>query len=175
MGNIESGTQASIAAASTANGIPFVHFSADELKQELSQHPEADFKLFRESWNSLPVDDFTKGSVAYRYRRYSALRLDGENLTKEPHAAFYQSAQINPVHGGAQRLFSPVAENIVGSALLQSLVHTFLDRLPGSFYRGTAGIGIHQIRIIAHRGRVGLPTPEGIHEDGHHFVAQVLI
>ena len=34
---------------------------------------------------------------------------------------------------------------------------------------------VHQIRITARDNMKGLPTPEGIHQDGHAYVAQILI
>ena len=36
-------------------------------------------------------------------------------------------------------------------------------------------IGIHMIRVFTTTDKIGLPAPEGAHQDGHDFVAQHLI
>ncbi|MEU3723385.1 2OG-Fe dioxygenase family protein [Streptomyces sp. NPDC031705] len=154
---------------------PYVHITAAELLGSLAGHTEAEVKLLRESWNGMPVDAYLHDGADYRRRRYSEFRLTATGLERAPHGAFHQSVDVNPLHGGVAREFEPIEDEIADSPLLATLVRALVARLPGTFDATRAAIGIHQIRITATRGAAGQPAPEGIHEDGHHFVAQVLI
>lgn len=154
---------------------PYVHLSATEVLESLAEYDETEIKQLRQSWDGLPVDRFMSDGASYRRRRYSEFRLTDEGLVRAPHGAFRQSLAVNPLHGDVAREFEPVEQEVADSPLLTALVRTLLARLPGSFDVATGGIGIHQIRILASRDAEGLPAPEGIHEDGHHFVAQVLM
>ncbi|MFJ6515128.1 2OG-Fe dioxygenase family protein [Streptomyces sp. NPDC091406] len=154
---------------------PYVHVPAAEILAALTEHDEIAIKHLRESWDGLEVDRYLRAGAAYRRRRYSEFQLTRGTLERVPHGAFRQAAEINPLHGGAAREFAPIEQEVAQSPVLAALVRTLLDRLPGSFDVSTGAIGIHQIRIIASRDAEGLPAPEGIHEDGHHFVAQVLM
>ncbi|WOX21572.1 2OG-Fe dioxygenase family protein [Streptomyces solicathayae] len=166
----------SMSAPSTS--APYVHLSATDVLESVAaygEYGETEIKQLRQSWDGLPVDRFMKGGASYRRRRYSEFQLTDRGLVRAPHGAFRQSLAVNPLHGGVAREFEPVEQEVAESPLLTALVRTLLARLPGSFDSATGGIGIHQIRIVASREAEGLPAPEGIHEDGHHFVAQVLL
>ncbi|MFF4325580.1 2OG-Fe dioxygenase family protein [Streptomyces sp. NPDC001591] len=154
---------------------PYVHLSAAEITEALAEHGEREIKQLRGSWDGLQVDRYLKDGACYRRRRYSEFHLTGAGLVRAPHGAFRQSLEVNPLHGGVAREFDPIEQEVAEAPLLETLVRTLLARLPGSFDIAGGAIGIHQIRIIASRDAEGLPAPEGIHEDGHHFVAQVLM
>ena len=154
---------------------PYVHLPAAEILESLDAPSETEIKQLRESWDGLPADRYMKDGVSYRRRRYSEFQLTGAGLVRARHGAFRQSLAVNPLHGGVSRVFAPIEQEVAESKLLEALVRTLLTRLPGSFETSTGAIGIHQIRIVASRDAEGLPAPEGIHEDGHHFVAQVLM
>ncbi|MGW0671403.1 2OG-Fe dioxygenase family protein [Streptomyces sp. NPDC002746] len=154
---------------------PYVHLPAAEILESLDGAGETEIKQLRESWVGLPADRYLKRGAGRRQRRYSEFRLTDAGLVRAPHGAFRQPLEVNPLHGGVDRAFEPIVEEVAGSPLLAALVRTLLDRLPGRFDTATGAIGIHQIRVVASRDSEGLPAPEGIHEDGHHFVAQVLI
>ncbi|MFD8144099.1 2OG-Fe dioxygenase family protein [Streptomyces sp. NPDC059708] len=154
---------------------PYVHLPAAEVRATLGGHTDAEVKLLRESWNDMPVDGYLKGGADYRRRRYSEFRLTDAGLVRAPHGAFHQSLDVNPLHGGVAREFAPVEDAVAHSPVLAALVRGLLERLPGTFDTAGGAVGVHQIRITATRDAAGLPAPEGIHEDGHHFVAQVLI
>ncbi|MFD8978441.1 2OG-Fe dioxygenase family protein [Streptomyces sp. NPDC059564] len=154
---------------------PYVHLPAEHVLGSLGEHVEAEVKLLRESWNDMPVDGYLKGGADYRRRRYSEFRLTDTGLVRAPHGAFHQSLDVNPLHGGVAREFAPMEDEVAASPVLSTLVRGLLEQLPGTFDTANGIIGVHQIRITATRDAAGLPAPEGIHEDGHHFVAQVLI
>ncbi|WP_326630270.1 2OG-Fe dioxygenase family protein [Streptomyces sp. NBC_01761] len=163
-------------APTTATGTtPFRHFSPTLLRRALARHAEWERKEFISSWEDLPVDAYLKGGATFRCRRYSQFHLADGRLVPSGQIVFEQSKEVNSLFGGVQRHFEPLREDVAASALLETVVFTFLDNLPGEIDRSDAAIGVHQIRITANRDEASLPAPEGIHEDGHHFVAQVLI
>lgn len=163
-------------APTTATGTtPFRHFSPTLLRRALARHAEWERKEFISSWEDLPVDAYLKGGATFRRRRYSQFHLADGRLVPSGQIVFEQSKEVNSLFGGVQRQFEPLREDVAASALLETVVFTFLDNLPGEIDRSDAAIGVHQIRITASRDEASLPAPEGIHEDGHHFVAQVLI
>ncbi|MBZ4324214.1 2OG-Fe dioxygenase family protein [Streptomyces huiliensis] len=154
---------------------PFVHFPADLLAGALGALPPAAVTLFTESWNDLPADAHLGTDTPYRFRRYSRFRiLPNGGLERLPHAAFFQDAAVNRVNGGVDRMFAPLAEGVAAGAALAAVVRTLRERLPGP-REGMDGCGVHQIRVVATRDAEGHPAPEGVHQDGHCYVAQVLI
>ncbi|MEV8016104.1 2OG-Fe dioxygenase family protein [Streptomyces sp. NPDC086554] len=154
---------------------PYVHLPAAEILESLAEHTETEIKQLRGSWDGLQVDRYMKDGASYRQRRYSEFHLTDAGLVRAPHGTFRQSLEVNPLHGGVAREFDPIEQEVADSPLLETVVRTLLERLPGRFDISTGAVGIHQIRIIASHDAEGLPAPEGVHEDGHHFVAQVLM
>ncbi|MFD8981257.1 2OG-Fe dioxygenase family protein [Streptomyces sp. NPDC059564] len=158
---------------------PYRYFSDNDLKQALDGHTEGQIKLFLESWEDLPVDAYMKDGADYRRRRHGSFHFSGGDLAGDlvldPPRAFHQSSQVNSLHGGVDRHFPPLADDVAADGVLHTLIRFFAERLPGDFDPATSGAGVHQIRITATRDAQGLPAPEGVHEDGHHYVAQVLM
>jgi hypothetical protein len=153
---------------------PYLHISAADMLRALAGHSEEELKAFRETWEDLPVDAYLKDGADYRRRRYGAFR-GVDRMEPDGPGAFHQSVEVNALHGGIDRHFPPLAEEFATSRVLRTLVAALADRLPGAFDRESGGVGVHQIRITATRDAEGLPAPEGVHEDGHHFVAQVFM
>ncbi|MFD4543750.1 2OG-Fe dioxygenase family protein [Streptomyces bauhiniae] len=155
--------------------MPFLHSSPALLVEALADCPPHAIKEFIGSWEDLPVDAYLKGGASYRQRRYGRFRLANQQLVPAGPTVFEQSAEVNALFGGVERHFEPIVGAVASSAVLRNIVLTFLDNLPGEIDLATAGIGVHQIRVIAGRDESSMPAPEGVHEDGHDFVAQVLI
>ncbi|MFJ9417935.1 2OG-Fe dioxygenase family protein [Streptomyces sp. NPDC101227] len=154
---------------------PYRYFPAAELHQDLAAHSEEQLKLFLESWEDLPVDSYMKDGADYRRRRYGSFHWAAGELVPDPAGVFHQTKEVNSLHGGVERAFPPLSDGVLESGVLDSLIHFFMARLPGEFDPATSGVGVHQIRITATHDADGLPAPEGVHEDGHHFVAQALM
>lgn len=100
-------------------------------------------------------------------------RVDGAWKRLEDQS-FYQSAGINRYNGGVQRTFNPIDETCVPESFLFSLAQR-QSRLFG-IEEGDWQLNVHQIRIQTTCGSEaeGLSTPEGIHRDGHDFIAMML-
>jgi hypothetical protein len=134
------------------------------------------------SFNNLRVDDYVKSKEGnpYRYRRYGAFCLNGEQCTLKPfrkYLTFRQEKAINSMYGGINRKFSPATPKSLDSVFLKSLILEDFQCLPLHEAQKKANwfIGYHKVRIICKENYIGFPTPEGIHQDGHCFVAQHLI
>ncbi|MEV6778644.1 2OG-Fe dioxygenase family protein [Streptomyces syringium] len=153
---------------------PFVQFGPDLLTTALAELPEDGVAEFTDSWHDLPADAHLGTDTPYRFRRYGSFRLLPDRLEKLPHTAFFQDRTVNKVNGGVDRLFAPLDDSVASGAALRTVVRTLFDRLPGP-RTGIDTCGVHQIRVTATEDAEGHPAPEGVHQDGHSYVAQVLI
>ncbi|MEU3751603.1 2OG-Fe dioxygenase family protein [Streptomyces olivoreticuli] len=153
---------------------PFAHFGPEVLTAALDGHPADTFAQFTASWDNLPADAHLGTDRPYRFRRYASFRIHGDRLERLPHAAFFQDRSVNRVHGGVDRLFAPLADAVATGAALHAIVRALHERLPGP-RAGIDTCGVHQIRVTATVRAEGHPAPEGVHRDGHAYVAQVLI
>ncbi|MFI9240496.1 2OG-Fe dioxygenase family protein [Streptomyces sp. NPDC053079] len=153
---------------------PFTHHPPGLLMAALGRIPRESVTEFTESWNDLPADVHLGAATPYRFRRYGRFRIVGDRLEPLPHVAFFQDRAVNRVSGGVDRMFAPLYEAVAAGAALHTVVRTLWERLPGP-RAGIDTCGVHQIRVTATGDTEGHPTPEGIHRDGHSYVAQVLI
>jgi hypothetical protein len=114
----------------------------------------------------------------YRFRRYGLYQLSATTgrLSHIPGASFYQSSEINPLNGGENRSFAPLAGGSVNNPFLHELIRFDFAQLTSKKHiENDWLIGVHQIRITATTGVQGNPTPEGIHRDDETYTAQHLI
>jgi hypothetical protein len=155
----------------------YAHLAPELLDPSRSGCTERQVEEFVGSWNDLPSDPYTSGSsAASRLRRYGRIAVLEEGITALPPAPFVQSNDINSVFGGIERQFAALEPAVVASPVLASLIRVLCQCLPDLPDRvERMDLGIHQIRVQASAAAEGLPTPEGIHQDGHRFVAQVFI
>ncbi|MCL7494564.1 2OG-Fe dioxygenase family protein [Streptomyces sp. MCA2] len=147
-------------------GTGFVVLRKPELAGLIS---EADLAELRGAWENLPVDTQVHGVGVYRERRYGRLRadVDGDTVTLQvlPNAVFRQDAI--PLWEGKDRVFEPIAEDVLLSPGLRALVG-FDARMATAVNGNTSWkVGVHLVRVVARAGSDGLPTPEGRHRDGH--------
>ncbi|MCC3767711.1 2OG-Fe dioxygenase family protein, partial [Streptomyces sp. UNOC14_S4] len=144
----------------------FLHFGPETLGTALRAVPAGEVAAFRASWDDLPPDTHLGTDRPYRFRRYGSFRVHGSRLERLPHAAFFQH--------GTGRLFAPLTASVAEGAVLRALVLALRELLPGP-REGIDTCGVHQIRVTATADAEGHPAPEGMHRDGHAYVAQVLI
>ncbi|MEV4926398.1 2OG-Fe dioxygenase family protein [Streptomyces roseoverticillatus] len=152
----------------------FAHFGPEVLQTALGALPARAVEEFTGSWDDLPADAHLGTDTPYRFRRYGRFRIHPDRLERLPHTAFFQEKSVNKVHGGVERLFAPLTGAVAGGAVLRTVVHALRRHLPGP-RAGMDACGVHQIRVTATPRAEGHPAPEGIHQDGHCYVAQVLI
>jgi hypothetical protein len=128
-------------------------------------------------WNDLPVDRFLKERATFRRRRFGRYRLDLTSATVAAEAPgfFEQPKAINAYAGGIARVFDPLTQDLAGSAHLHNLILYFGGVIRAATEIRRWRVNVHAIRITATPGEAGLPTPEGIHRDGHDYVAMILV
>jgi hypothetical protein len=165
-----------LAALIADDGYAFVR--AAEMNEILARIGSlSDWDAFAGSWDDLRMDSYMADRGRYRRRRHAAYSVQSEGpITRKPHQPHYQSLDYNPLYGGMERWFEPIAPEIgEGPSLLAIL----------SLCRGLFGVmapavhawhaEAHQFRIEARPGEAGQPTPEGLHRDGVDFVLVLLI
>ena len=138
------------------------------------------------SWNDLPTDTWLKdGGGKYRSRRHACFIVnatashDMREVQRVPHRAHWQSVDYNALHGGLERWFDPIRDDVVHTRgwtqLLLRLGATFDTVAPAAIEQGSRWfVEAHQFRIDTRDG-IGRPTPEGAHRDGVDFVALFLV
>ncbi|SUX55799.1 Uncharacterized protein conserved in bacteria [Chromobacterium vaccinii] len=134
---------------------------------------------FARSWNDLPQDPYLKDGATFRQRRIGRFIFRDVNGHIDPTSCtqFFQSKAINSYAGGVERTFSPLHDVTYHNKLLHYIIANSLEHFCSAFgvRNDCWDITLHQFRIVANGEVVGLPTPEGIHRDGHKFISMHLI
>jgi hypothetical protein len=162
----------------------------------------AQLNALRETWSRLPRDAYLRDGGAYRARRHSCFvqTFSSGVLSAVPRRPHWQPTSYNALHGGLERWFDPVEEEVVTAPVWGKLVagigslfervrlaHESAGLAHGSsgLAHGSSGLAhtsghvdqwfieAHQFRIDTTNG-IGRPTPEGAHRDGVDFVAVIL-
>ena len=131
------------------------------------------------SFAGLVPDQHMGDGGTYRNRAYSRvlLRMVEDEICIEPlegHSIF-QTLQDNALNGGVLRTYAPLAPEVAESPLIRALIledarHAYV--CDPSLREFPVQVGVHQVRIVARSGVLGLPTPEGIHRDSERFTFQ---
>src|SRR3989344_5499419 len=76
------------------------------------------------SWNELPPDTHPRDGGHYRFRRHSCFVYDTatQTLTQTPHRAHWQPVTYNALHGGFERWFEPVRDDVTRHPMWQALL-----------------------------------------------------
>lgn len=142
-------------------------------------HPDDSFnwQSFADSWNTLSLDTYMADGGRYRRRRFGAFAVSAGGIARKAHQPHYQSRDYNPLNGGIERWFEPIADDIAAHPILQaglrlccSLFDSLTPNPPPVWHTE-----VHQFRIEARAGEQGLPTPEGLHRNGVDWVLVLLI
>ena len=161
-----------VAEATTADGFAVVR--AERLRTIVA---DEELVPFSEFWNDLHLDEDLPDGATFRYRRYGRLRVEtgphGVSLDVLPHVSFRQDSI--PLWSGSERRFAPIEDRVLLHPGMAALVRFDTEVATELSDVRAWTVGIHQIRMIARPGVQGLPTPEGRHRDGHHFVGMHLI
>lgn len=134
------------------------------------------WQAFVQSWNDLPLDTWMADGGTYRRRRYAAFQVRKGHCERLPHRPHFQERDYNPLNGGVERWFAPIDECWTASPLFQALAlntAALIERSAGLAARPWL-VEAHQFRIEAGREQPGLPTPEGMHQDGRDWVLIML-
>lgn len=134
-------------------------------------------EAFLDSWNRLEQDQYMADGGRYRKRRHAtyAIQNAGESARLMPYQPHYQTVDYNPLNGGVARYFAPILDDLHHSLTLAALLEfgsSIFSQITGNHHWH---IELHQFRIEARDGKLGHPTPEGVHRDGVDFVIVVMI
>ena len=126
-------------------------------------------------WDDLPPDAHLRDGGRYRRRRHGSFIVDGVSVSAVPQRAHWQPLAYNALHGGIERWFEPLPEELVRDAAWTRLLAA-LGRC-ASALRGTQRwfVEAHPFRIETGSQGIGRPTPEGAHRDGVDMVAVILV
>ncbi len=131
-------------------------------------------KAWEPFWLDLPVDHHLRDGGRYRRRRHGCFVVDGQACTAAPHRPHWQPLEYNALHGGIQRQFEALPDQLVADPAWACLLVTLAQQ--ASALRGLQRwfVEAHPFRIEAIDG-IGRPTPEGAHRDGVDLVAVVFV
>jgi hypothetical protein len=125
-------------------------------------------------WDDLPADAYLRDGGHYRRRRHGCFVVDGSDVVSVARRPHWQPLEYNALHGGIERWFEPLDEQLVSSpAWARLLAWLGAASVPAS-QRTRWYVEAHQFRIDTTDG-IGRPTPEGAHRDGVDFVALLLV
>ena len=141
---------------------------------EWVQVPLPELLALLPSWNHLEPDEYLKDGGRYRKRRHACFTVNGDTVQSVPHRAHWQPIEYNALHGGMQRWFAPVQDDILQAPAWSPLLSALARVCSGLKGIQTWFVEAHQFRIDTADG-IGRPTPEGAHRDGVDLVAVFLI
>jgi len=150
---------------------------ATELLSAIAAAAVGDDPVFLDSWNHLEHDQYMADGGRYRKRRHATYAIDqvGKAARLMPYQPHYQTVDYNPLNGGVARYFAPILDDLHHSVTLAALLEfgdSVFSQISGNHQWH---IELHQFRIEARDGKLGKPTPEGVHRDGVDFVLVVMI
>lgn len=159
------------------DGFAFVR--APQMRAVLTKAGLRDWQEFAASWDDLGVDMYMADGGRYRRRRFACFRAVPEQILRKPHQPHYQSRDYNPLNGGVERWFEPLADAIATHPAMRAILATcrawFDELTPAALRPLSWHIEAHQFRIEAREGAAGRPTPEGMHRDGVDWVLVLLV
>ena len=141
---------------------------------ELAALPSATLRRWAATWDDLHVDEYLLDGGRYRRRRHGCFVVDGGAVQAVPRRAHWQSLDYNALHGGIERWYEPLAEELSADPAWSRLLVALA--VQASRLRGEQRwfVEAHPFRIDTTDG-IGRPTPEGAHRDGVDLVAVILV
>ncbi|MEU7928254.1 2OG-Fe dioxygenase family protein [Micromonospora sp. NPDC049801] len=118
------------------------------------------------SYDNVPLDVYMGNKT--RYKRFSQYKIDyisdAWSFELLPHRPYGQSREYNTVAGGIMREYEPLQADFL------PYLHAVAANLPLDRSESWQ-VNVHQNRSRATEAKPGLVTPEGVHKDGHEYVA----
>jgi hypothetical protein len=153
----------------------FVFVRGPEMQVLLGCTDNPAWQEFADSWNDLGIDTYMADGGRYRKRRHAAFYAtvsEFEPKARQPH---YQSRDYNALNGGIARWFDPILPETIYNPVFRSVMMFCTGLFDGLTPCDAWHVEGHQFRIEARTGQAGLPTPEGMHQDGVDWVLVFMI
>ena len=154
-------------------GFIFVHGA--DMQAALGKTGTAAWDAFADSWNDLGVDTYMADGGRYRKRRHATFSATASTFTPKAPQPHYQSRDYNALNGGIARWFDPVLPSTLDSPVFAAIMTTCGGLFSGLTPCLSWHVEAHQFRIEARPGQAGLPTPEGMHQDGVDWVLVFMV
>jgi hypothetical protein len=135
----------------------------------------ADWDAFAATWDDLAPDRYLAVVGRDRKRRHAVFAVAPGEVEALPHRPHYQSPEYNPLQGGIQRELEPIVPVAAESASLRTALLEGARIFAPLAATARWEVEVHQFRIEARLGKVGAPTPEGMHRDGVDHVLVLMI
>ena len=140
----------------------------------------ADWDAFAESWNDARArrpHGRRRALPPAAPRDVTRSRAGAPRSVRQPHQPHFQAIDYNPLNGGIERWFEPVADDDRQRARACRPSCASAGRSSAASRPAVGGwhIEVHQFRIEARPGEQGRPTPEGLHRDGVDYVLVLLV
>jgi hypothetical protein len=138
---------------------------------------DGDWPRFAAHWEDLAADTYAAELGTQRLRRYGHFLYTPADGTAapEPHRAFVQPEDSNPLYLERDRHFEPLTDAFAKDSLLQGILR-LLGRLASALDEADKwDAKVTPFRVLASGDGDGRPTPEGLHRDGVTLVTSLLI
>lgn len=136
----------------------------------------ASWDAFATNWDGMPIDEYMADGGRYRRRRFGVFSaVSNQTIRRAPHQAHFQTRDYNVLHGGIERWFEPIGEELAAGATFQALLGFTRSLFEEQIGSVAWHIEAHQFRIEAGPDVAGQPTPEGMHRDGVDFVLVLMV
>lgn len=141
---------------------------------------ESAWRELTDDWNHLETDQYMSDGGRYRLRRYGRFYFvpATSELKRLPHATVFQASYVNNFAGGIHRNFAPLRESTFVNPFLHALIRFDFSNFEvpdPAMLSDPWEIWIHQLRIETHGKDEAKPAPEGIHHDGHDYIAMHMV
>ncbi|MGZ5377682.1 MAG: 2OG-Fe dioxygenase family protein [Mycobacterium sp.] len=135
------------------------------------------WQRFNRHWNELVPDPYAAELGTQRLRRYGHFMYNtaDQTIAPMPHCAFVQPDDSNPLYVARERHFQGLTEQFINEPLLRHLMALLGDLVVALDHVHQWHVKVTPFRVLASAGRVGNPTPEGLHRDGVTLVSSLLI
>lgn len=150
---------------------------AEAMRRAIDPQALPDWPAFAASWGDLAPDTYLARLGRQRRRRHAVFSVSAAGqVQREAAQPHFQSSQYNALQGDIQRWFRPIRPALADGSSVRRILEVG-RQLFGALAPEVAAwrVELHQFRIEAGAGRVGEPTPEGVHRDGVDYVMVLLI
>ncbi|MFG3505160.1 2OG-Fe dioxygenase family protein [Streptomyces sp. NPDC047821] len=131
---------------------------------------------FAAHWEDLAPDTYAAERGTRRLRRYGHFLLSRTgDLALQPHIAFVQPEDTNPLYVDVDRHFEPLTDAFLSDPLLTPLLRMLGDVASCLDDAAEWSVKVHPFRVVASADSQGAPTPEGRHRDGVTLVTSLLV
>jgi hypothetical protein len=127
---------------------------------------------------SMPRDQYYGGGDRFRtLNRFGARILeDGVEVWPcDDSQPYVQLEKYNTTLGGQQRKYTPLSQEIAGSAGVRKIISHHLKYLPLSQVGANYAVNMHVVRFAAAPSRPCDTSPSGLHKDGEKYLATHLL